>query len=103
MKLLNYQYNVTRIIVVILGLISFSSNAQSPIIQWQNTIGGNLQDFLSSIQQTPDGGFILGGHSGSLISGDKTESNCDLDWDYCMLKLDSVGNITRQKTLGGTE
>jgi hypothetical protein len=44
-------------------------------IQWQNTIGGSLGDELISIQQTSDGGFILGGSSTSSISGDKTE-NC---------------------------
>ena len=44
-------------------------------IQWQNTIGGNDHDELYSIQQTADGGYILGGSSRSNISGDKTENN----------------------------
>ncbi len=32
-------------------------------IQWQNTIGGNHFDFLHSISQTADGGYICGGMS----------------------------------------
>src|SRR6185295_16949964 len=55
-------------------------------IQWQNTIGGNYVDHLRSIQQTTDGGYIVGGHSQSNISGDKTE-NCIGGWDYWIIKL----------------
>src|ERR1041384_3081915 len=44
-------------------------------IQWQNTIGGNGEDILNSVQQTSDGGYILGGYSDSNISGDKTENS----------------------------
>ncbi len=45
------------------------------VIQWQNTIGGSLNDYLFSLQQTFDGGYILGGGSSSNIGGDKTENN----------------------------
>ncbi|MEE9190684.1 MAG: T9SS C-terminal target domain-containing protein, partial [Candidatus Neomarinimicrobiota bacterium] len=46
-------------------------------IVWQNAIGGSENDYLVSVQQTSDGGYILGGYSGSGISGDKTEPNLD--------------------------
>ena len=69
-------------------------------IQWQNTIGGNRIDWLNSIQQTNDGGFILGGHSISDISGDKTES-CNGQEDYWVVKVDSLGDIQWQNTIGG--
>ena len=68
-------------------------------IQWQNTIGGNSDDYLTSIQQTTDGGYILGGWSNSNISGDKTE-NSQGDYDYWVLKLDPTGNIQWQNTIG---
>ncbi|MBK9402340.1 MAG: hypothetical protein IPN36_16300, partial [Bacteroidetes bacterium] len=70
-------------------------------IQWQNTIGGSINDELNSIHQTADGGFILGGFSGSGISGDKTE-NCLGGYDYWIVKTDSQGNIQWQNTLGGS-
>jgi hypothetical protein len=48
-------------------------------IQWQNTIGASGNDRLYSVQQTADGGYILGGYSESNISGEKTE-NCIGYW-----------------------
>jgi hypothetical protein len=70
-------------------------------IQWQNTIGGNLDDALRSVQQTTDGGYIIGGTSNSNISGDKTE-NSNGDDDYWIVKTDSIGNIQWQNTIGGS-
>ncbi|MEO8148734.1 MAG: T9SS type A sorting domain-containing protein [Bacteroidia bacterium] len=70
-------------------------------IQWENTIGGKADDALTSLQQTSDGGYILGGFSESNISGDKTE-NSDGLYDYWMVKTDSAGNILWQKTIGGS-
>lgn len=54
-------------------------------IEWQNTIGGNDEECLNSIQQTSDSGFVMGGMSSSPISGDKTEySNYR---DYFVVKV----------------
>lgn len=71
-------------------------------IMWQNTIGGSGDDFLISIKQTSDGGYIVGAGSDSNISGDKTE-NSRGGLDYWILKLDSSGNIVWQKTYGGSQ
>ncbi len=70
-------------------------------LEWQNTIGGDYLDIALSIDQSSDGGYILGGYTGSDISGDKTENGFG-DWDYWVLKIDSIGNIEWQKTLGGS-
>jgi hypothetical protein len=78
-----------------------STNSFSQEIEWQNTIGGSGEDRLNSIQQTTDGGYILGGWSGSSISADKTE-NCIGVWDYWIVKLDSLGTIQWQNTIGGS-
>ena len=71
-------------------------------IVWQKTIGGNLDDKLYSLDETEDGGFLLGGYSYSGISGDKTEANKG-GADYWVIKIDSTGNIIWQKTIGGSE
>ena len=74
-------------------------------IEWQNTIGGNSDDQLNSLQQTTDGGYILGGYSYSGIGGDKTEVLIDdtpFGTDYWVVKLNSSGNIEWQNTIGGT-
>nr|MBK9653884.1 hypothetical protein [Bacteroidota bacterium] len=83
-------------------LTAFICNAQNTKydIQWQNTIGGSWHDYLYSICPSPDGGYILGGVSGSNISGDKSE-NCYGGLDYWVVKIDSLGNIVWQNTIGG--
>ncbi len=39
-------------------------------IEWQRTIGGSGNEWASSIQQTSDGGYIIGGTSDSFGSGE---------------------------------
>ncbi|MBK7886631.1 MAG: T9SS type A sorting domain-containing protein [Bacteroidetes bacterium] len=95
--------NVTRtlrfkLVCVLLLLIKLSVSGQE--IEWQKTIGGSWSDKLSSIEQTADGGYLLGGSSRSIISGDKTENSLG-GYDYWILKTDSSGNIQWQNTIGG--
>lgn len=71
-------------------------------IIWQNTIGGDLDDNVYSVEQTADGGYFVGGFTFSGISGDKTEANFG-GLDYWVLKLDAIGNIEWDKSFGGTE
>ena len=78
----------------------FISFAQAPAIEWQNTIGGTGYDFLISIDQTSDGGYIMGGYSDSNIGGDKSENNIGGD-DYWIVKLNAAGNIEWENTVGG--
>ncbi|MBP7713923.1 MAG: T9SS type A sorting domain-containing protein [Bacteroidia bacterium] len=86
--------------VLILLLLFFTTTTLAQEIEWQNTIGGNYYDQLNSIQQTSDGGYILGGWSDSNISGDKTEDSQG-NYDYWVVKLDAAGNIQWQNTIGG--
>jgi hypothetical protein len=71
-------------------------------IQWQNSIGGSSNDNLYSLKQTTDGGYILGGESNSIISGDKTE-NSFISSDYWIVKLNQFGIIQWQNTIGGSD
>jgi len=43
--------------------------------EWDHAYGGPADDLLVSVQQTPDGGYILGGMSNSDAGGDKSENN----------------------------
>ena len=87
------------IVIIFLTKISLS---QAPEIEWQNTIGGTFSDILNSIQPTYDGGYILGGRSDSGISGDKTD-NGNGGMDFWVVKLDSLGNIQWQNSIGGND
>jgi len=76
--------------------------ASNGTIEWQNTIGGNDIDQAYSANQTSDGGYILGGFSRSTISGDKTE-NGQGNFDCWLVKINNVGIIEWQNTIGGSE
>lgn len=69
-------------------------------IQWDKTIGGKLTDSLTSLQQTSDGGYILGGWSASPISAEKEEAPVGKS-DYWVVKLSATGEIEWQNTIGG--
>jgi hypothetical protein len=68
-------------------------------IAWQHNYGGSGADVLHCIRQTSDGGYILAGRTASA-DGDVT-SNQGGD-DVWIVKLNSLGSITWQKTYGGT-
>lgn len=69
--------------------------------QWDRTIGGALGDYLVSMQQTKDKGFILGGYSASNIGNDKTENSKGGN-DFWIVKTDSLGRVQWDKTIGGS-
>ena len=89
-------------IFLMLLMVTYTQAQNDPTIEWQNTIGGSDTDFLTSVSQTADGGYIVGGYSKSNISGDKTENTIgpDGEEDLWILKLDSFGDIEWQKTIG---
>ncbi len=69
-------------------------------IEWQKTIGGDDGDDPSGIIQAPDSGYFIVGYSYSNISGDKTENNVGEN-DFWIMKLNNVGIIEWQNTIGG--
>ncbi|QAA81977.1 T9SS type A sorting domain-containing protein [Aequorivita sp. H23M31] len=70
-------------------------------LDWQKSFGGMGADFLSSITNTRDGGFILAGSSNSLKGGDKIE-DCFGNEDYWIIKLNAKGDEEWQVTIGGS-
>ncbi|HYV95763.1 MAG TPA: T9SS type A sorting domain-containing protein [Chitinophagales bacterium] len=68
-------------------------------IEWQRTYGGSSTDWGRSINTTADGGYIVAGYSRSN-NGDVIGNHGD--FDYWILKLNSSGDITWQKSLGGS-
>ena len=71
-------------------------------IEWQKTYGGSYFDILRSLEQTTDGGYIVGGYSNSPASGNKATDTNGVG-DYWILKLDVKGQQVWQKTIGGDQ
>ncbi|RDC64875.1 T9SS type A sorting domain-containing protein [Adhaeribacter pallidiroseus] len=68
---------------------------------WDKTIGSGGVDQLTSLQQTPDGGYMLGGYSNSGKGEDKTVDS--RDYDFWLVKLQANGTQEWDKTIGGTQ
>lgn len=69
-------------------------------IQWQKSYGGSGHDGASSIRQTTDGGYIVVGESRSNdvdVVGNHGYA------DFWIVKIDSIGSIQWQKSLGGSQ
>jgi len=68
-------------------------------ITWERSLGGSDEDDGYRVQQTSDGGYIVGGSSNSN-DGDVTGNHGD--YDNWIVKLDSGGNLVWQKSYGGS-
>ena len=68
---------------------------------WDKTYGGSRVDWVYSIQQTSDGGYIVAGYAES-IDGDVSDDNNGSDY-YWIIKLDGSGNKIWDKTYGGSD
>jgi Secretion system C-terminal sorting domain len=69
-------------------------------IIWTKTLGGTDSEFVNSIKQTTDGGYVIAGQTSST-NGDISGFNGGFE-DVWIVKLDSLGNLLWQKALGGT-
>ena len=77
----------------------FVKLSSSGSILWQKAVGGSAEDDCYTIKPTSDGGYIAAGNSDSF-DGDVTVNNGD--HDVWIVKVDSIGNIQWEKSLGGT-
>jgi hypothetical protein len=62
-------------------------------IDWQKTIGGTRSEIPHAIQQTADGGYIVGGFTNSFGA---------LGKDYYVVKLDPAGSVEWENRYGGS-
>ncbi len=68
---------------------------------WDKAYGGLYRDELFAIRPMLDGsGYLLGCHSWSDVSGEKSEPTRGLQ-DFWVLRIDNQGNLLWDKTIGG--
>jgi len=71
------------------------------VIQWRQCYGGCDREDSRAIRQTADGNYVIAGATMSINSGEVWGSHGDFDgW---VLKIDAVGAMIWQKTIGGSE
>ncbi len=77
-----------------LFLIVFQAFAQPPDSLWSRTYGGSSTDRCYSVQQTTDGGYILGGDTYSYGAG---------SYDFWLVKTNANGDSLWSRTFGGSD
>lgn len=70
-------------------------------IQWQKQYCSYAYDMAYGIAQTTDGGFIIGGHSNTLVDGGDFSIGKGL-YDVWILKINTSGSIVWKKNYGGS-
>jgi hypothetical protein len=73
----------------------------SGIKQWDRVCGGPREDYVRSLQLTPDGGYLLSGESYSVQGGSKTQPSAG-HWDEWVVKLNAAGNQEWDRAYGGS-
>jgi hypothetical protein len=63
-------------------------------LRWNKTFGGSNDDYLRSLIQTDDGGYVITGETSSYSTGKA---------DIWIIKIDSKGNKLWDKTFGGID
>ncbi|QRR01434.1 CBM96 family carbohydrate-binding protein [Dyadobacter sandarakinus] len=89
-----------RLQFLMLCLSLSASLFAQPAIQWQRTLGGSDEEYVRSVIQTADGGYLLSGRSASPAGFDKSDSLRGRV-DAWIVKLNAAGEKEWDKTLGG--
>jgi hypothetical protein len=99
--------NATRVIIVGLtnvftAIFTNFVPLESLTLRWEADFGGSDEDHLRTVVPTPDGGYLLGGHSQSGANGNKLTGNFG-SMDFWVIKTDAFGQRQWERGWGGTD
>ena len=85
-------------------IIKYSSEGE---VEWAKGIGGSSADYIQSVAETSDGGYIVGGYfqSSSIQIGNETLTNNSSSTSYSdglIIKYNSEGEVEWAKSIGGS-
>ena len=83
-------------------LIKYNGNNE---VEWANSFGGTYSEHLTSIEETEDGGYIVGGdfYSSSMQVGDYTLTRNGSYCDAFLVKYDINNEVEWANSFGGTD
>ena len=91
-----------KLSLLIFIFFTTSIHAQT-VFEWQKQIGGSGQDWISSVIQSSDGGYIAIGYSNSNNGDASGLHGSNPDWaDIWVVKIDANGSLDWQKMYGGS-
>lgn len=80
-------------VVLLMGTTSLSIYAQAPSILWTKMFGSSVDDYISDIRPTADGGFVLAGQTGYAGQFDSG--------DLWIVRTNAAGDTLWSKTYAG--
>lgn len=81
-------------------IVKISDDGKSII--WEKRIGGNNEDYATSIVQTSSGNYLVAGFTNSSPStGDMGNTPSRGGYDYRLITINSAGTVVWDKRLGG--
>ena len=100
-KLINNSNNSVNGELVFDGmLIRYNSEG---VAEWAKTIGGTSDDYIKSVLETIDGGYIVGGAFSSTIKlGNGITLTSSGSTDGMLIKYSVIGELEWAKTIGGS-
>ena len=82
------------------NIIKYSSEGE---VEWATSVGGSGYDYIKSVEETRDGGYIAGGYFyGNIQVGDITLESIDGNDDGMLIKYSSEGEVEWATSVGGS-
>jgi len=91
--------NVRYILLIIFLCFTTTLFGQAPAIQWKKCFGGSGNDIGLTIVESPTGGYFVAGHTESHDGDVQSNNGLGNVW---LVRIDTTGNITWEKSYGGS-